>query len=41
MEITLKPFRALHAGEMDLIGEEAARFGAFLGLTAMLHYHPS
>jgi hypothetical protein len=41
VDIALNPFRPLHADEMDVLGEAAARFGEFLGLTAMLQNQPA
>lgn len=36
VEIALQPFESLRAGELDTITTAAARYGAFLGLTAVI-----
>ena len=41
VEIALEPFRPLSSAEIDELSEAAARFGAFLGLTAVIQPLPS
>lgn len=41
VEIALNPFRPLYVDEMGMLDEAAARFGAFLGLTAMIQHLPA